>query len=178
MPGQVACRDVGRRRAGPMGLEGWWLVSYLPARRARSRRSPVTVQRWPCRGARCSGRDPLVVSPAEGATRRSVTVSRDQPAPQPLREQEQIRAVLWQSQGVSIGLRPEGFTVRGLDRQRSAESCQPGRCLYACVSQERRNRLELRERPFTPRSEWSSAWQSCTTARICPLCWRVQIGSR
>jgi len=71
MPGQVACRDVGRRRAGPMGLEGWWLVSYLPARRARSRRSPVTVQRWPCRGA------PLVVSSAEGATRRSVTVSRD-----------------------------------------------------------------------------------------------------
>ena len=23
--GQVACRDVGRRRAGPMGWEGWWL---------------------------------------------------------------------------------------------------------------------------------------------------------
>ena len=77
MPGQVACRDVGRRRAGPMGLEGWWLVSYLPARRARSRRSPVTVQRWPCRGA------PLVVSSAEGATRRSVTVCRDRRTPQP-----------------------------------------------------------------------------------------------
>ena len=97
MPGQVACRDVGRRRAGPMGLEGWWLVSYLPARRARSRRSPVTVQRWPCRGA------PLVVSSAEGATRRSVTVSRDQPAPQPLREQEQIRAAQGPSQKVQLG---------------------------------------------------------------------------
>ena len=41
--------------------------SYLSARRARRQRWPVTVQRWPCRGA------PLVVSPAEGATRRSVT---------------------------------------------------------------------------------------------------------
>jgi hypothetical protein len=97
MPGQVACRDVGRRRAGPMGLEGWWLVSYLPARRARSRRSPVTVQRWPCRGA------PLVVSSAEGATRRSVTVSRDRPAPQPLREQELIRAAQRPSQKVQLG---------------------------------------------------------------------------
>jgi hypothetical protein len=59
----------------PMGWEGWWLggVSYLSARRARSRRSTVTVQRWPCRGA------PLVVSSAEGATRRSVTVCRHQP---------------------------------------------------------------------------------------------------
>ena len=144
---------------------GWGVVSYLSAlaRRARSRRSPVTVQRWPCRGA------PLVVSSAEGATRRSVTVCRDRPAPQPLREQEQIRAVMWQSQGVSIGLRPEGFTVRGLDRQRSAESCQPGRCLYACVSQERRNRLELRESSFTPRSEWSSAWHSHNPASIAIL---------
>jgi hypothetical protein len=82
---------------------GWGVVSYLSARRARSRRSPVTVQRWPCRGARCSGRDPLVVSPAEGATRRSVTVSRDQPAPQPLREQEQIRAAQGPSQKVQLG---------------------------------------------------------------------------
>ena len=54
-----------------------------------------TLQRW--RGS------PLVDSPAEGAARRSVTVYRDRPAPQPLREQEQIRAVMWQSQGVSIG---------------------------------------------------------------------------
>jgi hypothetical protein len=56
--------------------------SYLSARRARRQRWPDAVQRWPCRGA------PLVVSPAEGATRRSVTKRRDRPAPQPLLEQE------------------------------------------------------------------------------------------
>ena len=136
---------------------------------ATARQRCWTFQRW--RGA------PLVVSPAEGAARRSVTVCRDRPAPQPLREQEQIRAADATVAG-SVHRGPAGFTVRGLDRLRLAESCQPGRCLYASVSQERRNRLELRERPFTPRSEWSSAWQSSTTARICPLCWRVQIGSR
>ena len=36
------------------------------------------------------------------------------------------------------------------DQLQRAESCQPGRCLYASVSQERRNLLELRESPFTP----------------------------
>ena len=116
-----------------------------------------TFQGW--RGA------PLVVSPAEGAARRSVTVCRDRPAPQPLREQEQVRAADATVAG-SVHRGPAGFTIRGLDRLRLAESCQPGRCLYASVSQERRNRLELRERPFTPRSEWSSAWQSSPTARI------------
>jgi hypothetical protein len=44
--------------------------------------TPCRCTRCPCRGAA------LVVSPAEGATRRSVTASRDRPAPQPLREQE------------------------------------------------------------------------------------------
>ena len=53
----------GRGEGG--GGEG--VGSYLSARRARRQRWPVAVQRWPCRGA------PLVVSPAEGATRRSVT---------------------------------------------------------------------------------------------------------
>ena len=50
---------------GEGGVRGFG--SYLSARRARRQRWPVAVQRWPCRGA------PLVVSPAEGATRRSVT---------------------------------------------------------------------------------------------------------
>jgi hypothetical protein len=103
-----------------------------------------TFQGW--RGA------PLVVSPAEGAARRSVTVCRDRPAPQPLREQEQVRAADATVAG-SVHRGPAGFTIRGLDRLRLAESCQPGRCLYASVSQERRNRLELRESPFTPRSD-------------------------
>ena len=145
-------------------------------RKPCSRVTYVTARQrsWTFQGWRGS---PLVDSPAEGATRRSVTVYRDRPAPQPLREQEQIRAADATVAG-SVQRGPAGFTVRGLDRLRSAESCQPGRCVYASVSQERRNRLELRERPFTPRSEWSSAWQSSTTARICPLCWRVQIGSR
>ncbi len=39
-------------------------------------------------------------------------------------------------------------TVQGPDHLRLAESCQPGR-IYASVSQERSNRLELRESPFT-----------------------------
>ncbi len=123
-----------------------------------SRQRCWTFRRW--HGA------PLEVSPAKGAARRSDTVCRDRPAPQPLREQEQIRAADATVAG-SVHRGPAGFTVRGLDRLRLAESCQPGRCLYASVSQERRNRLELRE-----------TWQSSTTARICPLCWRVQIGSR
>ena len=76
---------------------------------------------------------PLVDSPAEGAARRSVTVYRDRPAPQPLREQEQIRAADATVAG-SVHRGPAGFTVRGLDRLRLAESCQPGRCLYASVS--------------------------------------------
>jgi hypothetical protein len=80
----------------------------------------------------------VVVPPAEGAARRSVTVCSDQPAPQPLREQEQIRAVETTVAG-SVHRGTAGFTVRGLDRLRLAESCQPGRCLYASVSQERRN---------------------------------------
>ena len=130
-------------------------VTYVTARQ-RS----WTFQRW-----RVS---PLVDSPAEGAARRSVTAYRDRPAPQPLREQEQIRSADATVAG-SVHRGPAGLTVRRLDRLRLAESCQPGRCLYASVSQERRNRLELWERPFTPRSEWSYARQSSTTARICPL---------
>ncbi len=54
-----------------------YCVTYATARQRR-----WNIQRWPCRGA------PLVVSPAEGAARRSVTECRDRPAPQPLREQE------------------------------------------------------------------------------------------
>ena len=133
-------------------------------RKPCSRFTYVTARQrsWTFQGWRGS---PLVDSPAEGATRRSVTVYRDRPAPQPLREQEQIRAADATVAG-SVQRGPAGFTVRGLDRLRSAESCQPGRCVYASVSQERRNRLELRERPFTPLSEWSSARQSSTAARI------------
>ena len=136
-------------------------------RKPCSRVTYVTARQrsWTFQGWRGS---PLVDSPAAGSARRSVTVNRDRPAPQPLREQEQIRAADATVAG-SVHRGPAGFTVRGLDRLRSAESCQPGRCVYASVSQERRNRLELRERPFTPRSEWSSARQSSTTARICPL---------
>jgi len=62
---------------------------------ATARQRCWTFQRW--RGA------PLVVSPEKGAARRSVTVCRDRPAQQPLREQEQIRVQMQQSQGVSIG---------------------------------------------------------------------------
>jgi hypothetical protein len=43
----------------------------------------------------------------------------------------------------------DSLTVRGPAHLRLAESCQPGR-IYASVSQERCNRLELRESPFTP----------------------------
>ncbi len=70
-----------------------WLVQRC------SGRDPLVV--WLVQ--RCSGRDPLVVLPAEGATRRSVAVSRDRPAPQPLREQEQIRAAQRPSQKVQLG---------------------------------------------------------------------------
>ncbi len=65
------------------------------------------------------------------------------------------------------------------DRLQRAESCHPGRCLYASVSQERRDRLVLRESPFTPRTRWSFAWHSHRySANLCPLSWRIQIGSR
>ena len=158
---------------------GWGVVSYLSARRARSRRSPVTVQRWPCRGARCSGRDPLVVSPAEGATRRSVTVSRDQPAPQPLREQEQIRAVMWQSQGVSIGapkvsqsedwianvrrrvVSPAGAFTRAYPRN-AATDWSYERALLHCV----------------PKGVLRGIVTIQQASLSYPLCWCVQIGSR
>ncbi len=64
------------------------------------------------------------------------------------------------------------------DRFQRAESCQPGRCLYASVSQERCYRLELRESPFTPRTRMSFAWHSHRySANLCPLSWRIQIGS-
>jgi hypothetical protein len=97
-----------RRRAGTRGVPGCRAEACRPDGvngvvvggsflTCRHDGPEVTVQRWPCCGAL------LVVSSAEGATRRSVTVCRDRPAPQPLREQEQIRAVMWQSQGVSIG---------------------------------------------------------------------------
>ena len=60
-------------------------------RKPCSRVTYVTARQrsWTFQGWRGS---PLVDSPAEGATRRAVTVYRDRPAPQPLREQEQIRA--------------------------------------------------------------------------------------
>ena len=45
----------------------------------------------------------------------------------------------------------DSLTVRGSDHLRSAGMCQPGR-IYASVSQERSNRLELRESSFRPRS--------------------------
>lgn len=129
----------------------------------------MTVWRWRWPRQRCPCPETqLVVCPAGRAARRSVAECRGIPRPttsQPLREQEQIRAADATVAG-SVQRGPAGFTVRGLDRLRSAESCQPGRCVYASVSQERRNRLELRERPFTPLSEWSSARQSSTAARI------------
>ena len=52
------------------------------------------------------------------------------------------------------------------DQLQRVESCQPGRCLYASVSQERRNLLELRESPFTPHSQRSFAWHSRSSASI------------
>jgi len=45
----------------------------------------------------------------------------------------------------------DSLTVRGPDHLRSAGSCQPAR-IYASVSQERSNRLELRESSFRPHS--------------------------
>ncbi len=130
-----------------------------------------TQDLWIYRGwlvQQCSGRDPLVVSPAEGATRRSVTVSRDQPAQQPLREQEQIRAVMWQSQGVSIGAPKVSQSEDWIANVRRRVVSQAG-VFTPCVSQERRIRLELRESSFTPRSEWSSAWHSHNPASIAIL---------
>ena len=154
---------------------GWGVVSYLSAlaRRARSRRSPLTVQRWPCRGA------PLVVSSAEGATRRSVTVCRDRPAPQPLREQEQIRAVLWQSQGVSIGAPKVSQSEDWIANVRRRVVSQAG--------------VFTRAYPRNAATDWS--YERALLHRVpngvlrgiatiqqaslsYPLCWRVQIGSR
>ena len=66
------CGEVG----GGGGKGGWFLLV------GTSGPSTALACDGPCRGA------PLVVSPAEGATRRSVTGCRDRPAPQPLREQE------------------------------------------------------------------------------------------
>jgi len=45
----------------------------------------------------------------------------------------------------------DSLTVRGPDHLRSAGMCQPGR-IYASVSQERSNRLELRDCSFRPHS--------------------------
>ena len=122
----------------------------------------MVYRRWPVH--RWSCRDLLVVSPAEGATRRSVTVSRDRPAPQPCGSKN--RYVLncdgrKKSNGASHFTQSEDC-----DQLQRAESCQPGRCLYASVSQERSNLLDLRESPFKPLTQWSFACHSRSPARI------------
>ncbi len=62
-----------------------------------------------------------------------------------------------------------------------AESCQPGRCLNASVSQERRNPVTCwsYERALLHRvPAWSFAWHSHRySANLCPLSWRIQFGS-
>ncbi len=94
---------------------------------------------------------PLVVSPAEGATRRSVTASRDQPAPQPL--QEPLGARIDTCCNAAVAKSPTG--PRNSHSPRTGSASEGGElsvsmCLYAPVSQERSNRLDLRESPFIP----------------------------